>query len=1287
MKLLITIFLLTFHLLAFSSIHQGPGHIGPHFLNEEYKGEDNFYKLVKDLYKSGFFDPAPLNNFIKYVKHLKKQAFISYCTANLPPEAKDNVYCIKGRFNETLMEHWNKAPMNRTYTLVLDHLNLAKEKGTGIHFSDLNFSKADPFLADLYLAHQYYEAAKHGMVAGKAFKTTDYFKKLGSLFSFGKITDKATPFEATNLLIPDHLRTNFTDQSLFSTVDLKVLKKNNYDLSSLNPPNSFFWKKPNQAISDMNLGEPLKDPLYSMESIDVEYNFEEGEKRNEARLIVKYENKNWELRFLPNRIIEPHETELLVPINLRFGSNFVHSEPVIKKLARALGYNVYPSIFKKQVRIFLGDNKDEFREKNVLMINQMVEKFPKELEVQNSLSTIKTDKVSGRKYIELKSISLHRVYDDQTVFPFSGIPMNSQGNQFKREYRAFPLFAAWVDMAHPGSAMGATLLDLTNQTSPLKHVLYDMGEGLGFGYPNMFTHKLVRKVKKHQNGEIKKVVLNYHPLAKTDWFKSMSIADAKWMAKLIGQFSLKQLIDAFISTGHPEVVAKVYARKLMARRNQLIEGLDLKNKTITDFSGKPFKLKKLKGWYKNLNGFTKFFNKKGHLIDPDDELFNPKTDLFNKNWATTWLPRKGNKPFNERVFKPMAMRLLSMGNQQVYYGQRLGVGIHNTGPSFSEFGSSGADPIAACAGNCFFQGFNINASGLVPYRVVLSNPDKRSTKPFLMVDYFRVAFRISSGHDFGAIFSLGTAPFQVNASGSVFRVYEYFKVHPTDNILEYTSGYKEGLKVTGLPFKKFQKKFIEKMEEGDSIIVSKHLGLDAGVSAGFGIPPIPFLNMNVIHAGVGVNTHLYFLNRLTLHKENEENLLVNWGKLSDKSINFYTELSTAGVIVIPGFKTSINFGVSQTKKSDRVFSFNLKNKEEKEILFQNLGKVTPKEIPDHLRFSERSIGTNQLNFSTRMFTYIGQDRKSKKVKADFKNYLDGTHKKEYSFEKRIESFARNNSLYNYKSSVNEDGKFFFKIDNYLNYKNVNKKKFEKIYKKIELQVPIDFIVFDLDTIEDDMGMVKFDSTFILSHEGILKLLEASNFEVCRAYLKSNNKDEDIPLCGTKEEPMKLKFLYGELNKVRRAIKQINLKDKNYFYKKENNREIFKMLRRVVLGLMKYYKKRSITKIIKHLVPRNTYFQKAKLISDKAAFPGRVKQLSLSRYHRGSFIPQIRHLASSPEETFKVFSDSLFWVLRRYSYFIDPSINYPRDFGGELIRPGEDLDHPDFAYLINEEKFF
>ncbi|TDJ04974.1 MAG: hypothetical protein E2O68_07165 [Deltaproteobacteria bacterium] len=1279
----LTIFFILFQSPAFSSLHQGPGHIGQRLLSEDYEGDDEFFNLVRDIYKAGSFDAKPLNKFIKYIKYQKAQALTAYCMANLPPEARDNVYCLKGNLNEILLNHWAKGPINQTYNLVLKHLALAKEKGMNVSARELNISKADPFLGDLYLAHQYYAATKNGMVGAKGFPTTDYLKRLGSLFSFGKITSKADPSEATNLLVPHLFKDTFIDQTLLSSSDLDTLKEKDYDLSTLNPPNSFFWKKPEQAIAHMNLGEKLDDPLYSSETIDVEYNFGEGERRNGPRLIVTYQKQNWELRFLPNLVVSPNETDIISAINLRFGSNFVHSEPVIKKLASALGYNVYPSIYKKQVRIFLGHNKAEFSEKNVLMINQMIEKFPIELEVQDSLSTIKTDHLSGRKYIELKSVSLHRIHDDKTVFPFRGIPMNSQGNQFKREYRAFPLFAAWVDLAHPGSEIGSTLVDLNNSEYPLKHALYNMGEGLGFGYPNMFSDKLVRKVTHHRNGKIKKIVFNYHPLAKTDWFKSMSIADAKWLAKLIGQFRLNQLIDAFLSTGHPEIVAKMYARKLMERRNQLLKAFNLLGERITDFEGNEVKLKKGKQWHKTLNGYGKFFTKKGHLIDPDDELFNPETDNFNKNWAATWLPRKGNKPYNERTFKPLAMRLLSMGNQQVYYGQKLGLGISNGLPAFKEFGASGANPIAACSGNCFFQGFNINAHGLIPYRVIISNPDKGSTKPFLLVDFFRVAFRISSGHDFGTLFNLGTAPFQVNLSGSVFRVYEYFKVHPTDSILGFTRGYKEGVKVSGLPFKKFQKKFIEKMEDGDSMIVSKFLGLDLDVSAGFGIPPIPFVNLDVLNAEVGINTHLYFLNRLTLHKENENNLLVNWGKLTDKALNFYLRLNVSGLIVIPTLTTGITFGISSTKKYDRVFSFDLTNEGEKEVLFKNLGKVTPKDIPDHLKLSERFIGTNQFTFGARFFTYIGHNRRIKKITADFKNYLDGSHKKEYSYEQRIESFAKNNSLYNYKSSVNEDGKLFFKIDSYLNYKKVDKKKFEKIYKKIQLQVPIDFIVFDPDAIEDDLGNIKFDSTFILSHEGILKLITASNFEICLAYLKSNDKEEDLHLCGTEQEPFKLGFLYGDFQKIRTLVKSLDFKNKEYFHLKENKRKIFKALRRIVKGLMKYYKKRSITKIIKQLVPKNLYFQKAKLISDTHAFPGRIGQINISRNHRGSFRPKIRHLANTPEETFKVFSDSLYWILRRYSYFIDPSIIYPRDFTG-VIRPPEDFDHPDFTYLMNLE---
>ena len=484
-------------------IHKGPGHIDFKEL-AKHESVDAFYNLIKNSYKNDVFDSNPLKTFINKVKYLQRQALTAFCTVNLPPEAKDNTYCLKENLNEILVNNWKKGPACQTYELVLKHLEKALEKSSGLLAHELNTAKADPFLGDLYIAHQYLEAAKKGMVAGKGFPTVDYLQKLGSVFSFGKISHKAFPSEATNLVVPKELKLDYLGQSFLSANDLNTLKETDFDLSSLNPPNSFFWVRPEESIGKIDLSEDQK----SIEETSVEYNFVEGAKLNGPRFIVTYEGKNWEIRFLPNRIIYPHESDIISSFNMRFGSNFVHTEPVLKKLAKALGYNVYPSIFKQKVKVFLGDNKEDFREKNVLMVNQIIEKFPDDTGVHKSLSSIKVDPISGKKYIELKSGSRHRVYEDKTVFPFSNIPMNSQGNQFKREYRAFPLFAAWVDLAHPGDALGSTMVDLKNSDFPFKHALYNLGEGLGLGYPNMFKIKFVRKVSKDSKGKIKNIVLN-----------------------------------------------------------------------------------------------------------------------------------------------------------------------------------------------------------------------------------------------------------------------------------------------------------------------------------------------------------------------------------------------------------------------------------------------------------------------------------------------------------------------------------------------------------------------------------------------------------------------------------------------------------------------------------------------------------------------------------------------------------------------------------------------------------
>jgi hypothetical protein len=55
----------------------------------------------------------------------------------------------------------------------------------------------------------------------------------------------------------------------------------------------------------------------------------------------------------------------------------------------------------------------------------------------------------------------------------------------------------------------------------------------------------------------------------------MTVDDARWMARLIGQFTEQQIIDALEASGFTPSEVQIYADKLVSRRDHLIRDLQL----------------------------------------------------------------------------------------------------------------------------------------------------------------------------------------------------------------------------------------------------------------------------------------------------------------------------------------------------------------------------------------------------------------------------------------------------------------------------------------------------------------------------------------------------------------------------------------------------------------------------------------------------------------------------------------------------------------------------------------
>src|SRR6266496_434725 len=70
-------------------------------------------------------------------------------------------------------------------------------------------------------------------------------------------------------------------------------------------------------------------------------------------------------------------------------------------------------------------------------------------------------------------------------------------------------------------------------------------------------------------------VVHFRPIVATPAFHEMTVEDARWMARLIGQLTEEQIRAALIASGYDATEVKLYQEKLVSRRDQMVRDLKL----------------------------------------------------------------------------------------------------------------------------------------------------------------------------------------------------------------------------------------------------------------------------------------------------------------------------------------------------------------------------------------------------------------------------------------------------------------------------------------------------------------------------------------------------------------------------------------------------------------------------------------------------------------------------------------------------------------------------------------
>ncbi|HEX4263338.1 MAG TPA: hypothetical protein VH597_03280 [Verrucomicrobiae bacterium] len=162
------------------------------------------------------------------------------------------------------------------------------------------------------------------------------------------------------------------------------------------------------------------------------------------------------------------------------------------------------------------------------------------------------------------------------------------GHENLRELRGAGLLAAWL--AWFDSRADNTKLRVVRDADDvqLQHFISDLGGGLGAGTglfsaqgenPNelawTFTAPEIVRGPGRMTTPFR--IEHFRPTVPTPAFAAMTMNDARWMARLIGQLTENQIRGALIASGYDSAEARLYLEKLISRRDRMICDLKLQN--------------------------------------------------------------------------------------------------------------------------------------------------------------------------------------------------------------------------------------------------------------------------------------------------------------------------------------------------------------------------------------------------------------------------------------------------------------------------------------------------------------------------------------------------------------------------------------------------------------------------------------------------------------------------------------------------------------------------------------
>jgi hypothetical protein len=163
------------------------------------------------------------------------------------------------------------------------------------------------------------------------------------------------------------------------------------------------------------------------------------------------------------------------------------------------------------------------------------------------------------------------------------------GHENLRELRGAGFLAAWVNWCDSQFQNTKLRVVKRKRGDPVyQYVFCDLGGGMGKGTgffgrrlesPNDMAWRFTAPERSQGKGRMNVPfrVVGYKPVGDTPAFREMTVDDARWMARQIGQLTERQLLEALVASGFDSAETKLFLEKLINRRDQMILDLGLAN--------------------------------------------------------------------------------------------------------------------------------------------------------------------------------------------------------------------------------------------------------------------------------------------------------------------------------------------------------------------------------------------------------------------------------------------------------------------------------------------------------------------------------------------------------------------------------------------------------------------------------------------------------------------------------------------------------------------------------------